>query len=140
MGPPITNLTMTRAPIAGPRSGLNAYTNVVMTVGAVLAVLVVRPALSSNPYWLVGLLALAIATSLFKLNLQITGGSSTMTLGYAVGFIGLVVVGVHPTAFVVAVGIWTQCTYRPERKTPMDYRRRFFSVACGLITVEAAGW
>jgi PAS domain S-box-containing protein len=137
---PITELKMTAVRQAGPRPGLNAYTNVVMLVGATLVALFARDALAVNASWLTALFVLAIATAFFKLNLPIAGGGSTMTLGYVVGFIGLVVLGAHPTALAVSAGIWTQCTYRPERKTPMDYRRRLFSVACGIITVEAAGW
>ena len=62
-----------------------------------------------------------------------------MTFGYAVGFAGLLTVGPHATAVVVAAGIWTQCSYRPERRTPMDLRRALFSTAAGVITVESAG-
>jgi PAS domain S-box-containing protein len=132
---------MTAVPLVASRHGLNAYTTLVMVAGGIVLALVARPAMTdTDPYWFIGLLALAIATSFFKLNLQLSGGGSTMTLGYVVGFMGLVILGAHPTAIVITVGIWTQCTYRPDSKTPMDYRRRVFSVACGILTVEAAGW
>ena len=62
-----------------------------------------------------------------------------MTLGYAVGFVGLMTVGPHATAVVVAAGIWAQCSYRPERRTPLDLRRALFSTAAGVVTVECVG-
>lgn len=127
-------------PTASPRRGLHAYTNAVMVAGALLAVLFAPQTLSVNPAFLTGLLALAIATSFFKLDLRLSNGSATMTLGYAVGFIGLIALGPHATAVVVSAGIWTQCAYRSGLTAPMDLRRRLFSVACGVITVEAAGW
>ena len=77
--------------------------------------------------------------SLFKLNLRLSSGSATMTLGYAVGFTGLVTLGPHATAIAVSAGIWTQCAFRSGFSAPMDFRRRLFSVACGVLTVEAAG-
>jgi PAS domain S-box-containing protein len=133
-----------RAWVATPwndaRFALNAYTSAVIAGGAVLLALVAPQAARVDPVWFAVLLVLAIAASLFKLSLQLPGGGATMTLGYAVGFMGLLTEGAHATAVVTAAGIWTQCTYRPERKTPMDYRRRLFSMACGVVTVEAAGW
>ncbi|MEZ5317047.1 MAG: EAL domain-containing protein [Vicinamibacterales bacterium] len=122
-----------------PERWLHLYTNLVMAAGGLVLVGVAPRAMQADPVWLGGLVALAILTSLFKLDLRLSQDSATMTLGYAVGFLGLVSVGPHATAIAVAAGIWTQCTYRLERRTPMDLRRRLFSVACGVLTVEAAG-
>ncbi len=128
------------ARMARPRLELSAYTNAVMAGGALLAAIAAPAIVRADAVWLTTLLALAVATSLFKLNLQLSGGGATMTLGYAVAFAGLLTVGAQPTALAVSAGIWTQCTYRPGRKTPMDLRRRLFSMAGGVITVHAAGW
>jgi diguanylate cyclase (GGDEF)-like protein len=128
------------APAQAPRPGLHTYTNAVMATGALLVAFYAPRTLDVDPVSFVGLLALAIVASLFKLNLRLSSGSATMTLGYAVGFIGLVTVGPHATAIAVSAGIWTQCAYRSGFSAPMDLRRRLFSVACGVITVEAAGW
>ena len=130
------------APVPSPRLRplLLGYTNVVMMAGALLVALYAPQTLHVDPASLTGLLALAIVTSFFKLDLRLSNGSATMTLGYAVGFIGLITVGPHATAVAVSAGIWTQCAYRSGLSAPMDLRRRLFSVACGVITVEAAGW
>ncbi len=127
-------------PAASQRPGLRAYTNVVMAAGALLVAVFATRALRVDLVLLAGLVALAIATSFFKLNLRLSNGSATMTLGYAVGFVGLITLGPHATAIAVSAGIWTQCAYRSGLTAPMDLRRRLFSVACGVVTVEAAGW
>ena len=125
---------------AEPQQALRAYTNAVMVTGVLLVAGFAAETLRTDPFSLAGLFALAIITSFFKLDLRLSSSSATMTLGYAAGFIGLITLGPHPTAIAVSAGIWTQCAYRSGLSTPMDLRRRLFSVACGVITVEAAGW
>ena len=146
-----TDLVLNPSPserVAAPAEGLGTdgrrlltlYTNAVMALGATFLALGAPALALADPAWFAALAILAVSASLFKLSLQLPGGGATMTLGYAPGFLGLLSIGPHPTAIVVLLGIWTQCTYRLARKTPMDMRRRLFSMACGVITVEAAGW
>jgi PAS domain S-box-containing protein len=119
---------------------LNTYTTIVILAGAGLAAVAGTQLSGVSPAPLAGLVALAILTSLFKLNLRLADGSATMTLGYAVGFAGLLMLGPHATAIAVSAGIWTQCSYRSGLTAPIDLQRRLFSVAAGIITVEASGW
>jgi diguanylate cyclase (GGDEF)-like protein len=128
------------SPMIRPRVSLKGYTDAVMATGALLLAVAVPTIVQTNPAWLLGLVFLAVATSLFKLSLQVSGGGATMTFGHAVGFFGLLAVGPHPTALAVMAGIWAQCSYRLDHETPMDLRRRLFSMASGVITVESAGW
>ena len=139
-GLPDRRLAAPAEPAVDQRPGVRVYTNAVMAAAALLVVVFGARALRVDLALLTGLMALAVATSAFKLNLRLSAGSATMTLGYAVGFIGLITVGPHATAIAVSAGIWTQCAYRSGLTAPMDLRRRLFSVACGVITVEAAGW
>ena len=120
-------------------AALNAYTSSVIICAGALAALMLPEALKVSPVAFALLLAAAVTTSMFKLSLQLPGGGATMSMGYTVGFLGLTIVGPEATALAVAAGIWAQCTYRTERKTPMDMRRRLFSMACGIITVYVAG-
>jgi PAS domain S-box-containing protein len=122
------------------RTRLNTYTTIVILAGAGLAAVAGAQLTGVSPAPLAGLIALAVVASLFKLNLQLADGSATMTLGYAVGFAGLLLLGPHATAIAVSAGIWTQCSYRSGLTAPIDLRRRLFSVAAGIITVEASGW
>jgi predicted signal transduction protein with EAL and GGDEF domain len=121
------------------RPGLHIYTNAVMVAGVFLVALFGPETLRADGVSLAGLVALAIATSFFKLNLRLSNDSATMTLGYTVGFLGLITLGPHATAIAVSAGIWTQCAYRSGLTAPMDLRRRLFSVGCGVVTVEMAG-
>jgi PAS domain S-box-containing protein len=116
---------------------LTLYTTAVIAAGGGL-VLASLPSLASVPVaWFVALLAAEVAASLYKVNIALPGGDATLTLGVAVGFASLVLLGPAPTAIVVAIGIWVQCSYRMGPS--MDLRRKVFSVACGALTIEAAG-
>jgi hypothetical protein len=120
-----------------PVDRLTLYTTAVIAAGGGL-VLASLPSLASVPVaWFVALLAAEIAASLYKVNIALPGGDATLTLGVAIGFASLLLLGAQPTAIIVAVGIWVQCSYRMGPS--MDLRRRVFSVACGALTIEAAG-
>jgi len=118
---------------------LDGYTGLVIALGGALLAYSAPTLRHVDPVWFSALLVAAIAAATFKVSLQLPGGGATMTFGYAVGFAGLLTIGPHATAVVVSAGIWTQCSYRPERRTPMDLRRALFSTAAGVITVECAG-
>lgn len=118
---------------------LKAYTNAVIASGALVIALCIPELRTVDPLALAGLVLLAVAASFFKLDLHLSDGSATMTLGYVVGFIGLLTLGPHATVIAIAAGIWTQCAYGSGLSAPTDLRRRLFSVACGAVTVETAG-
>ena len=122
------------------RFGLQHYTNAVIVAGAALLALFAPGAIVVDLPWCVALLAVAIPASLFKISLQLPGGGSTISLGFAVGFAGLLTVGPHATAAIVSIGIWAQCRFKPVQRTPIDLRRWLFSSACGVVSVESAGW
>jgi PAS domain S-box-containing protein len=119
---------------------LDAYTSLVIALGLVLLVYCVPWIAATDPLWFGLLLVCAIAASIFKISLQLPGGGATMTLGYVVGFIGILLIGPHPTAAIIGAGICAQCVYRPERRTAIDLRRALFSTSAGIITVECAGF
>ena len=120
-----------------PVDRLTSYTTAVIAAGGGL-VLASLPSLASVPAaWFAVLLAAEIAASLYKVNIALPGGDATLTLGVAVGFASLLILGPAPTVLIVAIGIWVQCSYRMGPS--MDLRRRVFSVACGALTIVAAG-
>ncbi|MEZ5294326.1 MAG: ATP-binding protein [Vicinamibacterales bacterium] len=132
----------TEASVAVPSAGrrrLDAYTTTVTVLGGALLIGRLPAAATADPWWFVGLLAAAVATSLYKVSLQLPLGGASLTLGLAPGFAGLLTVGPAATSVVVGAGIWTQSTFRTASGQPLPLRRRLFSVACGAITVEAAG-
>lgn len=83
------------------------------------------------------LLVLSSVTSVFKVKLPLARSGSTMSVSYAVDFAALLLLGPNETMLVAAASAWSQCTFRiAERNAP---HRTLFSMACLVITVQAAG-
>jgi diguanylate cyclase (GGDEF)-like protein/putative nucleotidyltransferase with HDIG domain len=83
------------------------------------------------------LLALSAITSIFKVNLPLARSGSTMSVSYAVDFAALLLLGPDETMIVAAASAYSQCTFRIKERNPLH--RTFFSMACLIITVQAAG-
>jgi diguanylate cyclase (GGDEF)-like protein/putative nucleotidyltransferase with HDIG domain len=83
------------------------------------------------------LLVLSAVTSIFKVNLPLARSGSTMSVSYAVDFASLLLLGPRETMLVAAASAYSQCTFRIKERNPLH--RTFFSMACLVITVQAAG-
>ena len=84
-----------------PVDRLTSYTTAVIAAGGGL-VLASLPSLAAVPAaWFVVLLAAEIAASLYKVNIALPGGDATLTLGVAVGFASLLILGPAPTVLIV---------------------------------------
>jgi diguanylate cyclase (GGDEF)-like protein/putative nucleotidyltransferase with HDIG domain len=84
------------------------------------------------------LLVLSVVTSIFKVNLPLARSGSTMSVSYAVDFASLLLLGPNETMLVALASAYTQCTFRIKERNPLH--RTFFSMACLVITVQAAGF
>src|SRR6476620_11252079 len=84
------------------------------------------------------LLLMSSVTSVFKVNLPLARRSSTMSVSYAVDFASLLLLGPNETMIVAAVSAFSQCTFRIKERNPVH--RTLFSMACLVLTVQAAGW
>src|SRR5215204_5632619 len=91
-----------------------------------------------HPEWFVTLLLLSSITSVFKVNLPLARSGSTMSVSYAVDFASLLLLGPHETMLVAAASAYSQCTFRI--KEPNATHRTLFSMACLVLTVQAAGY
>jgi diguanylate cyclase (GGDEF)-like protein/putative nucleotidyltransferase with HDIG domain len=60
-----------------------------------------------------------------------------MSVSYAVDFAALLLLGPNETMLVAAVSAWSQCTFRIKERNPAY--RTLFSMACLIVTVQAAG-
>ena len=60
-----------------------------------------------------------------------------MSVSYAVDFASLLLLGPNETMIVAAVSAWSQCTFRIKERNPAH--RTLFSMACLIVTVQAAG-
>ncbi|NUR53380.1 MAG: diguanylate cyclase [Acidobacteria bacterium] len=83
------------------------------------------------------LLLLSSITSVFKVNLPLARRSSTMSVSYAVDFAALLLLGPNETMVVAAASAFSQCTFRIKERNPTH--RTLFSMACLVLTVQAAG-
>jgi diguanylate cyclase (GGDEF)-like protein/putative nucleotidyltransferase with HDIG domain len=83
------------------------------------------------------LLLLSAITSVFKVNLPLARSGSTMSVSYAVDFASLLLLGPNETMIVAAASAFSQCTFRIKERNPLH--RTLFSMACLVITVQAAG-
>jgi diguanylate cyclase (GGDEF)-like protein/putative nucleotidyltransferase with HDIG domain len=109
----------------------------VVLLGAALLALLL-PIRTSSFIWLfLLLLTLSSVTSVFKVTLPLARSGSTMSVSYAVDFASLLLLGPNETMIVAAVSAWSQCTFRIKERNPVH--RTLFSMACLVITVQAAG-
>jgi diguanylate cyclase (GGDEF)-like protein/putative nucleotidyltransferase with HDIG domain len=113
------------------------YVCTIIAVGAALLVAFFPTHFFGNVYLFMGLLLLSSVTSVFKVNLPLARRSSTMSVSYAVDFASLLLLGPNETMIVATASAFSQCTFRIQERNPIH--RTLFSMACLVITVQAAG-
>src|SRR5918999_4213333 len=113
------------------------YVGTVIALGAGLLVYFFPVETLAHPWLFLLLLALSSITSVFKVNLPLARSGSTMSVSYAVDFASLLLLGPHETMLVAAASAYSQCTFRIKERNPLY--RTLFSMACLVITVQAAG-
>jgi diguanylate cyclase (GGDEF)-like protein/putative nucleotidyltransferase with HDIG domain len=115
------------------------FVGTVIGLGGVLliAFMPYRAVAEPNLWLFLLLLALSSITSIFKVNLPLARSGSTLSVSYAVDFASLLLLGPHETMIVAAVSAYSQCSFRIKERNPLH--RTMFSMACLVITVQAAG-
>ncbi len=113
------------------------YVASVIGFGAVLFVVFFPLRTFESPGLFLLLLALSSITSVFKVSLPLARSGSTMSVSYAVDFASLLLLGPHETMLVAAASAYSQCTFRIKEPNPTH--RTLFSMACLVLTVQAAG-
>jgi diguanylate cyclase (GGDEF)-like protein/putative nucleotidyltransferase with HDIG domain len=118
--------------------GARLYVGTVIAIGAfLLAALLPAVQEFQHPTWFAILLLTSSLTSAFKVSLPLAKSGSTMSVSYAVDFLTLLLLGPNETMIVAAASAWSQCTFRMTQRNP-PYRT-MFSMACLVVTVQAAG-
>jgi hypothetical protein len=113
------------------------YVGAVIALGACLLVVFFPVKTLSSPWLFLLLLVLSSVTSVFKVNLPIARSGSTMSVSYAVDFASLLLLGPNETMVVATASAYSQCTFRIKERNPIH--RTLFSMACLVLTVQAAG-
>src|SRR5215212_5827295 len=109
----------------------------VIILGAGLLVTFFPARTFASPWLFLLLLTLSSITSVFKVTLPLARSGSTMSVSYAVDFASLLALGPNETMLVAAVSAWSQCSFRIKERNPAY--RTLFSMACLVVTVQAAG-
>src|SRR5262249_21674614 len=115
-----------------------AYVIAVIAAGAIVAVTCLPQAKFQEPWLFLALLLMSSATAALKVNLPLTTGGSTLSVGYAVDFASLLLLGPHETMLVAGGGAVSPCHINTKEENPAY--RTLFSVSSLLITVQAAGF
>src|SRR3954468_4525455 len=113
------------------------YVCAIIGVGAVLLGALLPTTEFVRPWLFLILLLLSSITSVFKVNLPLARRSSPMSVSYAVDFASLLLLGPNETMLVAAASAFSQCTFRIKERNPIH--RTLFSMACLVVTVQAAG-
>ncbi|HVD90910.1 MAG TPA: HD domain-containing phosphohydrolase [Vicinamibacterales bacterium] len=113
------------------------YVGSIIAAGGAMLVAFFPTQFVGNIYLFIGLLLLSSITSVFKVNLPLARRSSTMSVSYAVDFASLLLLGPAETMVVAAASAFSQCTFRIKERNPIH--RTLFSMACLVVTVQAAG-
>jgi diguanylate cyclase (GGDEF)-like protein/putative nucleotidyltransferase with HDIG domain len=123
--------------VKGLPMAARVYVWAVVAVGCILLFEFFPVPFTGNKWLFALLLILSSVTSVFKVNLPLARRSSTMSVSYAVDFASLLLLGPHETMVVAAVSAFSQCTFRIKERNPVH--RTLFSMACLVVTVQAAG-
>src|SRR6266540_4683132 len=113
------------------------YVCAIIAMGAGLLAAFFPTHFVGSPWLFAALLLLSSITSVFKVNLPLARRSSTMSVSYAVDFASLLLLGPNETMIVAAASAFSQCTFRIKERNPIH--RTLFSMACLVVTVQAAG-
>ena len=117
--------------------GARLFVGGMIALGATLLVVCFPVETLKTPWLFLFLLAMSSVTSVFKVTLPIVRGGSTMSVSYAVDFASLLLLGPNETMVVAAASAYSQCTFRVKERNPTY--RTLFSMACLVVTVQAAG-
>ncbi len=108
----------------------------VIAAGAALLVASIWRGSLEQPLLLGSLLLLSIAANTLKITLPVGRSASTLSLGYAVNFATLLVLGPGAATWVTAAGGWAQCTLYVPTRNP--WYRTLFSVSSLVLSMEVS--
>src|SRR5262245_27867102 len=114
------------------------YVLTVMAAGAVLAVASVSHGAFSRPLLLLSFIAASIAVHTIKITMPTPSSSnSTISMGFAVSFASLLVLGQSPSLWPVVMGAWAQSNLNTKGR-PQWYRTLFGMSALALSIAASA--
>jgi len=111
------------------------YIAVVTIGGAVLLCVSTPRGGVGRPLLLLSFIAASSAVHTIKMSLPV-GPSSSFSMGMAVSFASMLVLGPAATAWVTMAGAWAQCTFNV--KVPIPWYRTAFTMSAWSLSMESA--
>ena len=111
-----------------------AFVAAVIAAGGALLIASTWRGSLEHPVLLGSLLLLSIGVHTIKVKLPVGRSTSTLSLGYAVNFASLLVLGPGAAAWVTAAGGLSQCTLNVTVRNP--WYRTLFSVSSLVLSME----
>lgn len=118
-------------PLAG-----RLYISAVIAAGVVLVAVSVPRGGFDNPFLLIAIVATSIAVHTIKVELPAGASSSTLSLGYAVSFASMLILGPAGTVWTTMTGGWAQCTLNAKARNP--WYQTVFSMCALSVSMESA--
>src|SRR5262249_36221873 len=89
-----------------------------------------------HPSLLCSLILLSIGVHTFKVEVPVGRSSHTLSVGYAVSFASLLMLGPGAATWVTMAGGWAECTFRMKSRGP--WYQTAFAMSCLSLSMEAA--
>src|SRR5687768_8889523 len=93
-----------------------AYVFAMIALGAVVTASAVSSVEFSRPGLFAALLVLSVISSALKVDMPLGGGTSCISLSYAVDFTALLLLGPAATMLIAITSGWSQCTFRMHER------------------------
>ena len=117
-----------------PRAG-RVFVLAVIAAGAVAAATSMTGAFA-RPLYLLAFVAASIAVHSMKVSVPLGGSNTTMSLGFAVTFTSLLVLGEAATVWTTLAGVYAQSTLNTKSRNP--WYRILFTMSALALSLEAA--
>jgi diguanylate cyclase (GGDEF)-like protein len=111
-----------------------AYVGLIAAAGLALAVMAATTGAFDRPLLLLALVVASIVVHTVKI--ELTASSSTLSLGYAVTFASLLILGGPAAILTTMAGGWAQCTLNTKTRSP--WYQTVFSISTLLLSMESA--
>lgn len=110
-----------------------AYVGLVMAAGLVLAIIAATHGAFDRPLVLGALILASIVAHTVKI--ELAASSSTLSLGYAVTFASVLILGGPAAILTTMAGGWAQCTLNTKTRSP--WYQTVFSISTMLLSMES---
>jgi diguanylate cyclase (GGDEF)-like protein len=111
------------------------YVLTVIGAGGLLSVLSLTQGAFDRPLLLLSFIAASMIVHTIKVEIAVGGAKSTISLGFAVTFSSLLVLGGAPSVWTAVAGGWAQCTF--NTKEPNPWYRTAFTVCALAVSIQA---